>query len=288
MKTASPTLIANLLNNSQFYRADLYTLTLLDGTVLRYTTWDKQITTLDARVFNPGTPNIKRTNLSSKVGLEVSTLNIEFQAVDTDPINGIPAMQLIAKGGFSGAIVQLETAVMLSPGDTSAGTVMEFIGEMAGADEIGRSAAKFTVNALTNRLSQQVPRKLIQMSCGNTLFDAGCGLVQSSFAVNGTVAPGSTPNKILATTNLNTTAEYFALGKVQFTSGVGAGKWFGIRHSVTGILYPVRNMGFDPQAGDTFTAYPGCDKLQATCNTKFVNIANFDGKPYVPEPEKGI
>ena len=40
-----------------------------------------------------------------------------------------------------------------------------------------------------------------------------------------------------------------------------------------------------PGIGDTFTAYPGCDKLQNTCNTKFTNIAHYRGYNYVPPPE---
>ena len=286
MKTASGTLISNLANNSEFYRADLYTITLLDGTVLQYTSWDKTITTVDARVFTPGPPNLKRTRLTSKVGLEVVTMNLEFQADDLVLIEGVNAMQFIANGGFTGAIVQLETAIMLNPADTTAGTVIQFIGEIGPADSIGRSTAQFTVNALTSRLSQMVPRKLLQPACSNTLFDTACTLNQASYAVTGTVQAGSTANKVI--TVLGQADTYFALGKINFTSGASAGKWFGIRTHTSGVLYPVKNMGFTPQAGDTFTVYPGCDKLQNTCNTKFVNIVNFNGQPYVPEPEQAV
>ena len=37
--------------------------------------------------------------------------------------------------------------------------------------------------------------------------------------------------------------------------------------------------------GDTFDAYPGCDKLEATCISKFNNKPNFGGYPFVPTPE---
>jgi len=45
---------------------------------------------------------------------------------------------------------------------------------------------------------------------------------------------------------------------------------------------------FAPNAGDAFTAYPGCDKTQNTCTAKFNNLANFEGFPYVPAPETAI
>jgi uncharacterized phage protein (TIGR02218 family) len=40
-----------------------------------------------------------------------------------------------------------------------------------------------------------------------------------------------------------------------------------------------------PSAGDAFTAYPGCDKTQATCTTKFANLGAFRGFPFIPQPE---
>lgn len=39
---------------------------------------------------------------------------------------------------------------------------------------------------------------------------------------------------------------------------------------------------YEIKAGDTFTIYPGCDHLSATCNSKFNNLANFKGQPNIP------
>jgi len=44
---------------------------------------------------------------------------------------------------------------------------------------------------------------------------------------------------------------------------------------------------FAVAAGDTFTAYPGCDKLAATC-ALFANSANFGGQPNIPPPETAV
>lgn len=38
-------------------------------------------------------------------------------------------------------------------------------------------------------------------------------------------------------------------------------------------------------ANDTLRVYPGCDKRQSTCTSKFNNLVNFRGLPYVPVPE---
>src|SRR6266540_5966354 len=96
MKSASSTLITNLTNNSQFYRADLWTIVLPNGQgTLRYTSWPNTLTTTDARVFVPGTPNFVRNQLSSAVGVKVTTLNVEIHAQDSDLWNNVPVIQYI-------------------------------------------------------------------------------------------------------------------------------------------------------------------------------------------------
>ena len=42
---------------------------------------------------------------------------------------------------------------------------------------------------------------------------------------------------------------------------------------------------YDPTVGDTFSVYPGCDKTQAVCQSKFNNVARFRGFPFIPVPE---
>jgi hypothetical protein len=40
--------------------------------------------------------------------------------------------------------------------------------------------------------------------------------------------------------------------------------------------------------GADFLAYPGCDRLQATCSGKFANLPNFRGCPFIPVPETAV
>jgi uncharacterized phage protein (TIGR02218 family) len=41
------------------------------------------------------------------------------------------------------------------------------------------------------------------------------------------------------------------------------------------MIYPV-------QPGDTYSITAGCDKQMGTCKTRFSNLVNFRGEPYVP------
>jgi uncharacterized phage protein (TIGR02218 family) len=43
-----------------------------------------------------------------------------------------------------------------------------------------------------------------------------------------------------------------------------------------------------PAVGDAFTVYQGCDHTPGTCQSKFNNLANFRGFPFVPPPQMAI
>ena len=42
------------------------------------------------------------------------------------------------------------------------------------------------------------------------------------------------------------------------------------------------------QVGDAYSVYAGCDKLLASCKTKFNNVINFRGFPHVPGPDRYV
>lgn len=165
------------------------------------------------------------------------------------------------------------------------GTIIKFVGRVAQVD-CGRSIATFTVNSHLELLNQNMPRNLWQQSCVNTLFDTSCTLSVASFAVAGTALTGSASNSLNAM--IAQATGYFDLGVITFTSGVNNGISRTVKQYIEGspgtisLIAPFPNA---PAAGDTFNAFPGCNKLQPTCQNKFSNLANFRGFPYVPENE---
>ena len=82
---------------------------------------------------------------------------------------------------------------------------------------------------------------------------------------------------------------YFDLGYIVWTSGANTGTVSAIKSYLAGgivnFFKPLLNL---PHTGDTFTAYPGCDKQIATCDHKFSNLSNFEGMSFIPSPETTV
>ena len=287
MKTASAGFINWLAANTEMVMAELYDITLADGTQLHYTTFDRSLM-VGGTTYLAGPPTFKRGTVEEVLGLsKVGTLSLEIHANPTDLISGVPVLQKIVRGDFDKAALTVRRLFMDST-LTQQGTVIRFVGNIGDLDQVSRTVAKFTCKSKVEDLNIQLPRKILQPTCIHTLFDSGCSLNKSSFAVNGTVQTGSTVNKLI--TNLTQADSYFDNGQLVFNSGANSGRVVAVKQYLNagGTVYFVVPLPAPPGAGDTFTVYPGCDKTQATCTSKFSNLANFGGFPYVPVPETAI
>ena len=281
-------LITWLQSATEIRMADLYIITLKNGTALRYTSWDTNLVVLGS-TFVTGPPNIARSAIEEKLGMDVATLEVTIEASLSDVVNGVPILQSIGQGLFDGAAFRIDRLFMDSSG-VQIGTVIRFSGLIGPVDELSRSYGKLSVEAGTKLLQMQLPAVILQPGCTNTLFDARCGLVKASFAEANTVQAGSTVNKLLS---LSAKGDgYYDNGQIVFTSGANTGLVKAVKtyfDSPTPFFTFNSPLPFVPNAGDLFTAYPGCDKTQATCSSsKFSNLANFEGFPYVPVPETAI
>src|SRR5581483_9761305 len=277
-------LVTWLQTATEIRMADLYTITLKSGTTLRYTTWDTNLVVL-GNTFMTGPPNIERSAIEEKLGMDVATLELTIEASLSDLVNGVPIFQAIGQGLFDGAGFRIDRLFMDS-NSNQIGTVVRFSGFIGQVEELTRSTAKLTVNAATAYLNMQLPAILLQPGCTNTLFDPRCGLLKAKFANNLAVQAGSTVNKLITISGQPDT--YFDNGQLIFTSGANNGVVKAIRQFIGGVIFFNSPLPFVPNACDAFTADPGCAKPQATCTSKFNKLANFEGYPYVPAPETAI
>jgi uncharacterized phage protein (TIGR02218 family) len=271
---------------STFYMADLYTFTLHDGTILRYTSADVNLN-VGGTIFSCSDtgPLLKRGKTRSTVGIEVDTLSINVYANGGQSINGTPWIQAVRMGKLDDARVRMDRLIAKTWNDTSAGALLMFEGRVASVTAQRYEATLDVVSDL-ELLDVKLPRPVFQSGCMNNFGDTGCKMVKADFAVTGTVA-SATASTI--TTALSQSADYFALGTIEFTSGANAGLKRSVRGFVGGVFTLSTPLPSVPLAGDTFTANPGCNKSRAAvngdCVTKFNNVINFRAFPYIPLPE---
>lgn len=234
-----------------------------------------------------------RAKMHQKIGVEVDTLVFDVQP-GSSTVQGFPFLTAVREGVFDGAeLLYLGAYWPISASGYSTpviptGTILKFIGRVAEVN-ISKSLAVFSVNSHLELLNQNMPRNLYQSSCVNTLYDASCTLNRTSFAVSGTVASGSTAISINAT--LSQATGYFDQGIITFTSGANNGISRTVKsyvHGTPSTASLIAPFAATPAPGDTFTIYPGCDKTSATCASKFSNLLNFRGFPFVPDNSTAV
>jgi uncharacterized phage protein (TIGR02218 family) len=92
-------------------------------------------------------------------------------------------------------------------------------------------------------------------------------------------------NRIFADTSRSEADDWFNFGKLTWTSGANNGREMEVKDFVnaTGQIELWAPMFSDVEVGDGYSMFAGCDKDKATCKTKFSNIVNFRGEPFVPQ-----
>lgn len=288
MKTATQPLIDFLATGGPFLIADLYTFTLVGGFVVRYTDADIDLT-VGGYTFSSTGPLLERTRARQTIGIEVQTMDITVVAADTHLLNATPWLQAVRQGGLDGAYVKVERVMTDSWSDVSRGAFWVFGGKVAEVTRVGRMLADFTVKSRVEELNKMFPPESYQPGCRHTLYDqrtARCGLDKENFRANSSVLGGSTRTLIIC--GLADAAGWFALGFMTFLTGPNAVITRTVKSYTPGALELALPLLADPVVGDTFKAYPGCDKMMSTCSTKFNNLANFGGQTFIPVPETAL
>lgn len=281
MKSASPELIAYLNSGQQFLMADLFTFTLVGGGIARYTSASVDVV-VGGNTHLANDAIISRGRTRTVIGVEVDTLDLTVAAQTPHTLGGVPWLTAARNGALDGATVRLQRLFMPTWGDVSLGTVLLFEGRIASL-EVGRTEARLHVNSRLEVLNIQMPRNLYQPGCLNTLFDASCTLVKASNGTSAVVTSAS--SKTTINCGLAQAAGFFDLGTITFTSGINNGVSRSVKSYAPGVIYLIAPLLIAPSVSDTFTAYAGCDKKQATCSGKFSNLVNFRGFPFIPAPE---
>lgn len=284
MKSASPALITYLnglrgQTDAPLLMADCFTFTLLSGLILTYTNADVPIA-LNGYTYLANSILVDGLHYKCAVGLDVDQQKITISAKPTDTVGGVPFLNALRNGVFDGCEVKRERAFLSAWNAPPIGSVILFKGRFGSIDDVGRTTAEITVNSDLVLLDLNMPRNLYAPACLHVLYDSGCTLVKNAYGANGTVGAGSTNVEI----SWSGASAAYTQGTLTFTSGVNAGLSVTVKSAASDALtlaYPLTNAA---AVGDAFTVYQGCDHTMSTCQSKFNNLGNFRGFPFIPPP----
>jgi uncharacterized phage protein (TIGR02218 family) len=284
MKPASPALIALLNSSEQFVMADLYTFTLVGGSVLRYSAAPTAIVA-NGFTFLLG-PKFERSKTNTVIGTQVDELDIKVYSETTDLIGNTLWLQAAWQGQLDGAILQLERAFMPSYGDTSPGTVVLFAGRISDID-CSRTGIDIKCRSHLELLNIQMPRRLWQSSCTHVFGDAMCQFNRTTLQASFACLSGSSEAQILSAVN-PTPAGLYVQGTIIGLTGANAGYSRTIAGMSNGVVSVKLAFLSAPMISDQFQLLPGCDRSIATCTNVFNNAIHFGGMPYIPTPETAV
>ena len=287
MKSASAALITLLNGNTVYLMADLYTITLRGGSILRWANCDTDLT-LSPNTFTAPTdqgtqPLVQRGPVRTVKGLEVDTMELTLLGGGSAKIAGI-AMPLFAhNGGFDGCRVKVERVFMPTWGDTTPGSLVLFEGNVAGVDPTSTQVS-LKVKSDLEKLQAKMPHTLFMPGCANAFGDAGCGKVLSTITDTGAAGSGTSISQVVVATGKGD--GYYNLGVLTMTSGAATGSRRAVKSytSASGIAVLALPLPSAAAVGDTFSIYPGCARTKAACTT-WGNLTRFRGCPFVPPPE---
>jgi len=111
--------------------------------------------------------------------------------------------------------------------------------------------------------------------CAVELYSTQCGVNPVFYAVDGSLS--AVDGNTLTSTTFGTESDGYWNGGYIVVAGRRAKI---IDHSTNDITIVPLIYGLN--GTETFTIYPGCDHLQTTCDSKFSNLANYQGQPNIP------
>ena len=305
MRPCSAALAAYLAANDTVIVADLYTIALSDGTVLRYSGWTAPLS-IPGTAFPAGSlnynaltytdfalgPRFGRSKVTAKIGVAPTELDISIMVGADDLIGNLGFAEAVRLGELDGATVELDRFFMprftaAGPLDTSLGAIVWFTGRVAEAD-VGRSKIDIKVKSLMNLLAiQQMPRRLYQAACTHVFGDPMCGFDRGSRAATATALVGSRQAAIV-TALAPSPSSLYDQGTITALSGANAGQTRTVVTFAGGTATLLQPFLFPVIAGDDFRLLPGCDHTVATCDGAFNNLARYGGMPYIPPPETAV
>jgi uncharacterized phage protein (TIGR02218 family) len=272
-----PIAVQSAINTGAFAECTLWEITRRDGEVFRFTDWDRDLT-YGGNVYDSAISYTKSADASVS-GLAPANADING-VLDASAIT--EADLIAGKWDFAEVEVLRVNPFLLNDGPYGRGR--------GNIGKVSTDTPSFTAEflGLAKALDKNVGR-VISATCPATLGDSECAKDLTAFTFTGTLESVDASGLVLTDSARNEAADYFKFGKITMTSGDSSGYSMEVKTSTAlGVITVFLPLPFGVAAGDTYSIVAGCDKLKATCISKFDNIENFRGFPDCPTQEKVV
>lgn len=154
-------------------------------------------------------------------------------------------------------------------------------GFIAEAEFDGDLQATLTLQPFTSQFKRTAPRFTYQGLCNNVLYDAGCKVIRGNFTHVGLVSAVDLTLRTITVNGLGGQGGDWAEGGfVAFPTG-GKDDQRLILSQSSDTVTLLTNFAEDV-LGTTVDVFAGCAHDIGTCQSKFNNVVNFGGFPFVP------
>ncbi len=253
-----------------------------DGVVIRGTQHDRDLT-IASGVY-AGTyltaAAIRNSDISTSSDLSPDNSEVEGFATADGFLTDLKAADIEA-GLFDDASLVIFVCNWAAPDDGQVRIPGATLGNIQRVSE-GKYTAE--VRGLAQHLTQPILRTYAD-TCNAELADARCGVDISALLITATVTAVTSRRRFdcfLLTDSSSGVAGDYALGKLVGLTGANAGYTRRVKQDAVGALFGALEMHevfpVAPEVGDTFTLYPGCNKLKdGDCKLRFDNVLRFRG-----------
>lgn len=249
-------------------------ITRRDDFTVAVTSADVDVSFLDTTYKSKGA--VVTSNMSSTLGEITDNLDCNF-LVSSDLIT----REQILSNLYDDANIDVWFVNYLDP-SVRQKVFSGYIGDVS----VPGDSARFSIKSQANKLERSIVDVTVA-TCRNKFGDTMCGYNSSSVTWSDAVVSISSDNTIVCdNTDITGKAEnYFAYGKVVWTSGDNEGSEMEVSSSLGSSLTLLRRPDFPVQVGDQFSVTAGCSKTPDQCRGKFNNMINFNGEPHIPGTE---
>lgn len=289
-----------LRTRNQLWLADLVLVgELEDPLALWLTDWESPLRWTPKGTFQPA--RLKRGTVSTKIGCEVSALDLEYSprlpASFAASVAAASPYQLAQAGFYDNWKVRVWRTIMPTPGDADTIGAYELFGGRIGSTEIARGKIKWNITSFLDVVNQKIPPNVIENTSTLASFKGATPPPGLSRIPQFNVIDGSTNDVLILDCTFPSAHQIFPTnafnrGYVVFndTPGATLPRFFGIIGANKNVIIG----GVHYNQVQIYNALPWPPTPgQDTC---FISAAfplnqadgDFYGFPYVPAPESAV